>query len=316
MATYHGDMDFDWPDLALLDLLVAVTEQGSLSAAARQIGMAQPNASRAMRRWEQQLGYPLIARSTQGSALTPHGQAIAEWARPVLAAARAFATSLPSLDAADHQSLAVAASMTIAENLVPAWLRSLREAHPHTELTLTVRNSADVFDLVEAGAVDIGFVETPETHSGLETLVVGTDRLIIVVAPTHPWAQRRTPLGLDELAKTSLIVRERGSGTRLTLDHALGAARTAVPALELGSNSAVRTSVLAGTAPAVLSELAVSHWIGVGALVEIPVADLDLRRQLRAVWRHTPGLREEARELIRLIATDRRIHAEYPHDPR
>ncbi|WP_227878649.1 helix-turn-helix domain-containing protein [Arthrobacter dokdonensis] len=69
-----------WPDLAALELFVAVTEQGSLSAGARRVGMAQPNASRAMARLEQHLGLALLDRRTGGSP--PGPQAGTSCARP------------------------------------------------------------------------------------------------------------------------------------------------------------------------------------------------------------------------------------------
>lgn len=302
-------MERDWPDLAILDLLVAISEQGSLSAAARSAGMAQPNASRAISRWERTLRLRLIERHPHGSTLTPQGQAIAEWAQPVLASAREFSDSLTSLSpAAPERSLLIAASMTIAENLVPRWLGALHQEHPETEMTLSVRNSEDVYDLVESGDVSLGFVETPQTRVGLHTRVIGVDRLLVVVAPNHPLAHRDEPLTAAELADTPLIVRERGSGTRLTLDRAFGDVATCAPALELGSNSAVRASVLGGLHPAVLSELAVASWVRDGSLCAVPLVDMDLHRQLRAVWRGGPTLTGTARLLVDLVASDPRIN--------
>jgi len=74
-------------------------------------------------------------------------------------------------------------------------------------------------------------------------------------------------------------------GTTGELQHSLGpdAGQTA-PALELSTSAAVRAAVLAGSAPAVLSRLAVSDDIATGRLRVVPVSGLDLRRDLRAVW--------------------------------
>lgn len=300
-------MDLNWPDLAALDLLVAISERGSLSAAAKSVGMAQPNASRMLSRWETHLGVHLIERRPHGSVLTSQGQAVAEWARPVLDAARAFATSLPSLTSREKSGLSIAASMTIAENLVPRWLTTLQSQNAGIKISLTVRNSEEVFDLVHSREVDLGFIETPHTRPGFHSHPIGTDQLIVVVASTHPWAHRTEPVTATELASTPLIVREHGSGTRLTLDQAFGGIAVAPPLLELGSNSAVRASVLAGDAPAVLSRLAVGPWISSGALCEVPLTGMNLRRSLRAIWIETPTPQGPARQLIRLIESDSRL---------
>ena len=68
---------------------------------------------------------------------------------------------------------------------------------------------------------------------------------MVVVDPSHPWARRRKPLRANELAATPLIVRESGSGTRITLETTLSGHEVASPLLELGSNSAVKISVRA-----------------------------------------------------------------------
>lgn len=292
-----------WPDLAVLELLVAVAEHGSLGAAARAVGMAQPNASRALSRYETELGLALITRHPRGSRLTAEGAAVADWARRVLDDARELMTATEALRSGRQAQLDVAASLTIAEYLAPAWLATLRRARPELEVRLRVANSAEVFRLVDGGECELGFVETPRVAAGLRGTAVADDRLLVVVAPDHPWARRRTPITPAELAATALVVREGGSGTRATLavafsEHGIADADLAPPALELGSNAAVRASVVAGAGPAVLSELAVAGWVARGELVEVPVEGLELRRRLRAVWR--PGTRpsESAAELV------------------
>ena len=84
---YPVDMA-EWPDLAAVEALVAVADHGSLAAAARATGMAQPNVSRSVARLERRFGLPLISRSTTGASLTPQGLLVVEWSRELLAAAR------------------------------------------------------------------------------------------------------------------------------------------------------------------------------------------------------------------------------------
>jgi LysR substrate binding domain len=85
------------------------------------------------------------------------------------------------------------------------------------------------------------------------------------------------------------VARASGSGTRNYLTAALRnllsphTGETAT-ALELSTSAAVRAAVLAGSAPAVLSHLAVSDDIAMGRLRVVPVGSLHLRRDLRAVW--------------------------------
>ncbi|MBC2879277.1 MULTISPECIES: LysR family transcriptional regulator [Streptomyces] len=273
------------PDLAALELLLAVARLGSLGRAARELGITQPAASGRLRGMERMLGVALVERSPRGSRLTPAGVLVTDWARRIVEAAEALDAGAQALRTRRDSRLRVAASMTIAEYLLPGWLITLRTERPGTAVSLFAGNSAAVAARLLAGRADLGFVEGLELPPGLDGAVIGHDRLVLVTAPTHPWARRRTPLGRAELAATPLILRESGSGTRQVLDAALAAEDgPAPPLLELASTTAVKAAVVSGAGPSVLSELAVVDELASRRLVEVPVTGLGLRRDLRAVW--------------------------------
>lgn len=286
-----------YPSLELLELLVAIADHGSVGAGARAVGMAEPNASRSVRRFERELRVVLFRRTPRGSEPTDAGQAVIAWARPLLQQADALALALRSLESAAPGHLEVAASMTIAEHLFPGWLAELRRRHPDDRVLLRVENSAVVSRLVLDGAVDLGFVEDPSPTAGLVHHPVTRDRLVLVVAPDHPWALR-TGVEPEELAGTPLVTREVGSGTRSVLEHALASRPLAPAALVLNSNAGVRASIRAGVAPGVLSDLVVADLVRTGELVVIPIDGLDLSRPLLAVWRTGQPPRGVAAELV------------------
>ncbi|WP_030105333.1 LysR family transcriptional regulator, partial [Actinoalloteichus caeruleus] len=235
------------PDPDSLRLLVLIAELGSLGRAATELGVAQPSASKRLSALERLLGLVLVDRTRRGSTLTPDGVLVAGWSRRVLDEMAALATGADALRAKRDAELRVAASMTLAEHLVPAWIGELRRHRPQLYVGLQVINSEQVIETVHAGEVDLGFVETPRTPPGLATRVVAQDRLVVVVTPGHDWADRPEPLAVAELSATPLVLREHGSGTRETLDHELR--RAGVPAatalVELGSATAVRGAVVA-----------------------------------------------------------------------
>lgn len=288
-----------WPDLATLELLVALADEGSLSAAARRCGMAQPNASRSIARLERGLGLSLIHRATTGARVTTDGLLVVEWARATLEAARALETGVAALRARTQAPLVVMASQTVAEHLLPGWIAGWQHAaggagaggaSPHDPslgetrgISVAVGNTTEVLAAARGGEVDLGFIEGPGAPRGLNSVVVAHDDLVLVVAPQHPWAAR-SRVRAEELAATPLVARESGSGTRVALRRALAPLDVAPPALELASNAAVRVSAAAGTAPAVLSRLAVDDALRAGTLVEVGVDGVDLTRNLRAVW--------------------------------
>ena len=173
---------------------------------------------------------------------------------------------------------------------------------------LQVHNSAQVFELLARGLLRRRVRRVPDRSAPLHSITVARDRLVVVVSPAHPWARRRRPLTVAEFAATPLLVREPGSGTRTTLDLALQEYERAAPLLELGSAAAIRTSVLGGVGPAVMSTLAVADQLQSGELRVVEVDGLDLPRSLRAVWRPQQRQRDDpARDLVRMI---RRKHDE------
>jgi DNA-binding transcriptional LysR family regulator len=274
------------PDTESLRLLVLVGELGSLGSAAARLGIAQPSASKRLSTLERNLGLTLVVRTRRGSRLTDTGLTVVGWAQRVLDELDHLVSGADALRTRRDAELKVAASMTVAEYLMPGWIRDVRRVRPALSVGLRVMNSEQVGELVRTGAVDVGFVESPRAPAGLSTQPVATDRLVVVVAPDHPWSRRHRPLSPAELAATPLVMRERGSGTRDTLDRALRRAHAPEPLqlIEMGSATAVRNAVIAGTGPAVISELAVRTDLAERRLVEVRTEGIDLRRSLRAVW--------------------------------
>src|SRR5699024_4388408 len=211
---YARRMTRDWPDLTVLELLVRIDELGSLGAAARRVDMAQPNATRRLPSLDQQLGLPLLDRKPRGSRLTAQGTVIAHWARELLSDADRLLDAAVSLRGERDSETDIGASMTVAEHLVPSWLGAFREEHPDVRVHLRVQNSTEVSEAVLTGEHDVGFVESLQVPKGLHSMVVGQDRLTVVVHPHHPWARLRRPVTVAELAAAPLVVRESGSGTR------------------------------------------------------------------------------------------------------
>src|SRR5699024_9296558 len=130
-----------WPDPVVMELLTGVDDHESLSAAARTAGVGHHNASRLIKQLERQVSKRLLERTTTGATLTPHGKATADWARRVLVDATRLLEVAESLSTERAAELAVSASMTVAEHLMPRWLGLLREEHPDVGLHLHVRNS-------------------------------------------------------------------------------------------------------------------------------------------------------------------------------
>ena len=209
-----------FPELSALDLFASVVALGSVSRAAAAHGVTQPTASARMQHLERQLGVRLLDRSPTGSVPTDAGHLVAGWAEGVLAAADELRVGAEAIAARSAGRLRLVASYTIAEYLLPAWLGRFRRTHPDRAVELGVANSAEVLLAVRSRRADLGFVESPTAVDDLASRALGTDDLVVVVPPTHPWS-RRASVPAEQVAATALVLREPGSGTRESLEAAL-----------------------------------------------------------------------------------------------
>lgn len=304
------------PELAAFEVLLAIARTGSIGAAGRELGLTQQAVSARLASIESQTGVRLVQRSPRGSQLTAAGAVVAEWADQLLDVAGRVDAGLASMRTESRDRVTVAASLTIAEQLMPRWLVSLqadaaRRGVSAPEVILTAANSDQVIAGVQDGSADLGFIESPGVPTGLHSRVIAHDELVAVVPPDHKWARRSAPVSPVELSETPLVSRETGSGTRDALSSALRStlgqsSRQADPAIELSSATAMRAAVLAGAGPAVMSRLAVEDDLTLGRLREVAVAGLDLHRELRAIWSggRTPPA-GAVRELLSHIASAR-----------
>ncbi|ARD40986.1 LysR family transcriptional regulator [Actinomyces gaoshouyii] len=281
------------PTTAQLEALITVTETGSISTAAQVLGLAQPTVSATLARLERSAGTALLHRTTSGTRLTTEGEMILALAQEALTALDEVGAALEGLRAAPAP-VRIAASYTVAEQLLPVWLTG---AEVGTQVE--VCNSQAVQDRVLSGRAEVGFIEGAGASEQLESRLMGRDELVLVVGPGHPWARREPPVGAEELLHPTscgtLVLREPGSGARKVLEEALGGLGLTVPADApvLGSTSAILTAVRHSGAHAVVPHAAAEGFVGSGELRTVPVG-LDLRRRLLLVLprarRRRPGV--------------------------
>ncbi len=287
-------------DLVTLRLLVAIEELGSINAAAESVGITQPAASARLREFEARWRLAIATRTPRGTSLTTDGVAVAAWASKVLSEADAMVSGLQALSSSREGDLVIAASLTIAEFVLPRWISRLRVARPDVSPQLRVINSVTVLDLVARDEVQLGFVETAQPPTAFEHRVIGYDTVVVAVHPGHPWARRSYPIPVDQLLTEAYVLREQGSGTRSTFERALR--HLPEVAIEASSTQTLIGAAVAGVGPAVLSALALRAHLERGELVAVRTV-LDLRRPLTAVWRRGHRLSGPARDLLAIAGS-------------
>ncbi|MGH9070952.1 MAG: LysR family transcriptional regulator [Acidimicrobiales bacterium] len=269
-----------------LRTFVALADAGSVREAAERLYVSQPAVSSVLAGLQGELGVPLVERDGRGLRLTAAGQVLAAHGRRLLGMWEAAIAATVAQSDPEQGSLRLAAVTTAGEHLIPALLAIFRQKHPNVEVVLEVGNRARVWDLLDRGVVDLAIGGRPPPGGRLVNLAE-TDNYLVVVSAPDPTSPPRGPrqVSVDELARRTWLVRERGSGTRATADELLEELGIAPAHLTLGSNGALRESAALGLGIALVSRAAVSRELGDGTLEEWRAGPLPLRRGWHLVAR-------------------------------
>ncbi|MCL8208900.1 MAG: LysR family transcriptional regulator [Actinomycetia bacterium] len=235
-----------------------VAEVGTISGAARQLNLSQSAVSQKIQQLEREYGCALFLRTAHGVMLTPAGEVLYRYAHKIL---RIIDQSRQALAADPRgQRLAIGASLTVAEYVLPDVLGRWYRGSAQPELSVVMANSRTIFDQVLHGTVDVGLIEAELGSPQVLTRRFADDHLVVVTSARHPWASRRT-VRLPEFLAEPLIIREPGSGTRGVLESALAQVGLGVEDLTvrlvLGTTQAIKAMVAQGVGVSVLSARAI-----------------------------------------------------------
>jgi DNA-binding transcriptional LysR family regulator len=281
--------------LEQLRIFVAVAEREHLTKAASALHLTPSAVSSAVRALEDRYGALLFHRVGRRIEMTEAGRIFLGEAKATLARAQAAELALSELGGLKRGTLNIQASQTIASYWLPPVLVRFHDAHPMIDIRLAMGNTQSVAQAVLDGTANLGFVEGEIDEPALSAHVVEDDRIIVVVAPEHPWADGRHVLLPNDIATARWAMREPGSGTRSTFESALRANGIEPAALNvaivLPSNEAVLSAVESGIFAAVVSELVAAHHLDAGRLVRV---GFDLPPRSFRIIRHRERYRTKA----------------------
>jgi DNA-binding transcriptional LysR family regulator len=154
-------------DLNDLRYFLEVRAKGSLTKAARSLGVSQPSLTAAMQRLERHFGTTLLLRDHTGVELTVTGKVLARDAEEVFGILRRAEQRVSGLEADEAGRFSVGCHESLAAYFLPEFLRGFFEAHPTIDLSVTNEASASVRDRVIERTVDFGIVVNPRPHADL-----------------------------------------------------------------------------------------------------------------------------------------------------
>lgn len=230
---------------------VAVAQQGSLSAAARALGVSQPTVSSQIATLERQSQIELFHRQGYRMALTGAGRKFLALAQKLIAVESEADFFLRDSGKLNQGELKIGA---VGPFHVIEMLASYRARYPGMQLSIRMGNSQQVLHDLESYTTDIAVLAGLYQRPELEACEYAQHAIILFVHNSHPFAQRHQ-IDIQELNGQPLLLREQGSTTRSAVEKVLNEAGVRPQiGLEIGSREAIREAVIRGLGIGAVSE--------------------------------------------------------------
>ncbi|MCX7191661.1 MAG: LysR family transcriptional regulator [Candidatus Methylopumilus sp.] len=258
-----------------LRLFLALEQTESVTKAARMMHITQPTASMQLKEITENIGSPLFEVISKKIHLTELGKEFAKTAREMTNRWEAFEQHVTQMKGLTKGRLRVAVVST-AKYFIPKLLGSFCSKYPEVDISLEILNRDGVIKRVEDNSDDLYVMSRPPIHIDLEDQILMPNPLCMIAYKNHPLASKKN-LRLQDLKHERFILRELGSGTRMSVDmHFKQKKFTPSLLLELGNNEAIKKAVASHLGVAVISIHALDqfdydHEISVLKLQDFPI---------------------------------------------
>lgn len=282
-------------DATSLHLFVTVCEQGSIARAAKQEALVPSALSKRIAALEAETGVPLLRRQRRGVVPTPAGEALLRQAREVLSALDRMRAELGSFGQGVQGSVHVMASPSVLAERLPDDVARFLAVQPAIRVTLAEHPSTDIVRMVRDGAADLGVIWDRADLSGLQVLPYGSDRLCVVLPPSHVLARRPRLRFEETLDHESVGVVPGGLVDTLIRRQAALLGRLPAHRIQVSSVDTACRIVGAGLGLAILPREVAAPHAGAGRLSLVPLADAWAVRRFVIASRPEPLLSASAR---------------------
>ncbi len=205
-------------DLRQLEIIRAIADTGSFTAAGEKLRVSQSAISRQMLLLEEELGETVFHRIGRRIRITPAGESLLQLSHRVFQDLRT--RWRPSATGRNRCAARCGSSagMTVCLYVFPALLAEMRRTHPNLDLKITVGSADRSIAMLRSGAGDLGLVTLPVEAADLVSVPVLQEELLLTTYPAHPLAKKRQIVPAD-LNKQPFILFETGSVTRRLVDE-------------------------------------------------------------------------------------------------
>ncbi len=192
--------------------LLAIMEFESFTQAAKQLSLTQPAVTQHIKQLENELNIKIFNRTKNGVKPTDSGHILIQYARRNIALYEGMRQSI--IDGKSHiRRLTVGITHTAESNAVAEVLGKYSAKNPGTSITIITDTINKLYEMLENFEIDIAVVEGKVQSENINSLLLDTDSLVLVLSNNHPLA-KKSMVTINNLRKEPLILRSQSSGTR------------------------------------------------------------------------------------------------------
>jgi len=295
-------------DIFSLRVFLMVAQERSFSRAAVRLFRTQSAVSQAVRRLETHLHETLFDRTTRDARLTEAGRTLKDYAERVLSVTEEAERAVRALKDMKRGRVVIGANESGVEVLIPL-IAGFRETHPGVEFDVKRSASRLLGADVLAASLDFGVVTFSPSEKGLKTVVLGSDELVVLSHPKHPFA-KRARVTMAEFGRETVIAHSDPSPARERVLRRFE--ERGVPLnikVSLPSLDGVKRAVERGMGVALLPRRTALSEIEAGRLAATHLPELRRPRELRLVYRSAGNFGNAAQAFLEFVKGARQTGA-------
>lgn len=287
--------------------LLAVVELESFTRAAERLSLTQPAVTQHIKQLEKELDVRLLNRVGNAIKPTDEGMIVIRYARRSIALYERMRQDLT--DERQHvRRLTVGITHTAESNAVAEVLGKYCAKNTGTSITIVTDTINNLYDMLRSFEIDLAIVEGSMQDSDINSLLLDTDSLVLVVSPNNPLA-KKSMVTVNELKKENLILRRPSSGTRNLFVASLESRNLSLDdfhvILEVDNIATIKDLIRRDIGVSVLPRSVCLDELKKGKISVLPLENLSMIREINILYHrdfpHTDILQNLMKEYAKTV---------------
>jgi len=292
-------------DLRQLEIIRAIAETGSFTAAGEKLHVSQSAISRQILILEDELGEPVFHRIGRRIRITAAGESLLQLSHRVFRDLQDTVSVISDTREALRGSIGLVGGMTVCLYVFPRLLAEVRRIHPSLDMRVTVGSTQRSIEMLRTGAGDLGLLTLPIEASDLVSVPLLQEELLLVTYPSHPLAAQKQIVPAD-LDKQPFVLFETGSITRRIVEECFGRERLSPPVImETEHVEILKAMVRSGLGISIIPWQAAAADVSTRQLFCSRIAGVSLERQTGWLYPKMGRLPRAVTEVMRVFDTMR-----------